>query len=148
MPPALSALIVAQARHETGNFTSNVFKKCANLFGYKAVYSAPKCTGSPEGDYYEDYKGDYLASVDEVVNWIKRRQREGRFPDDLSQVNTPAIYARLLKENGYYGAPEAEYRAALARHLGADLGPPTGGTGTLLLFGLAIAAALMLRRGK
>jgi uncharacterized FlgJ-related protein len=136
MPPALAALIVAQARHESANFTSNVFRKCGNLFGYKAVYSAPKCILSPESDYYKKYNA-IADSVKEVTDWIKRRQREGRFPADLRAVDTPEVYARLLKQSGYYGAPESEYSNALARWLQPY--PEKKGSGFIFL-GLAALA--------
>jgi len=143
MPAALSALIVAQARHETADFTSNVFRRCNNAFGYKAVAGAEKCTLSPENDFYKYYPS-LSDSVREVVGWIRRRQQEGRFPADLATVRTPAQYAELLKNSGYYGAPVTEYRAGLTRFLLPSA--KSSFPGLLVLAGLAWL--LWVRRGK
>lgn len=115
IPDPLASFIVAQARHETGVFTSRVYKYCNNAFGYKAVGDAPKCRQSPEGDFYRSY-ASLKESAQEVAAWIRRRQREGRFPDDLREITTSAQYANLLKKSGYYGASESSYALALSRH--------------------------------
>jgi uncharacterized FlgJ-related protein len=136
-PVALSNLIVAQAMHESANFTSNVFKACNNAFGYKFVGQsrATACSISPEGDAYAKYTS-LADSAEEIIDWIKRRQKEGIFPANLAVITTAAEYARLLKKAGYYGAPEALYANALDRHL-KSLNvyevPATGGFKTALL---------------
>lgn len=122
--PAFANLVVAQARHETGDFTSNVSKNCLNLFGYKYVgqSGAVACSGSPEGDNYAKYSA-VAGSVDELINWIRRRQKEGTFPPgDLSQVNTPEKYAQALKAAGYYGDSVSNYTSGLKRFL-TNYGP-------------------------
>lgn len=115
IPEPLSLLIVAQAKHETNNFQSNVFRTCLNAFGYKAVFGAPSCTGSPEGNNYEKYSS-VVDSAHEISAWLFRRVRDGSFPP-LNTISTPEHYSRLLKNSGYYGAPVSEYTAGLIRWL-------------------------------
>lgn len=111
MPPVLSTLIVAQARHETGNYTSNAFNSCKNCFGYKYVgqpLAVGPCITSSEGDKYAKY-ASIENSVKELCDWIKRRQAGGVFPQDLRSITTPDQYAQLLKNAAYYGASVSEY---------------------------------------
>lgn len=101
----LANLIVAQARHETGDFTSNLFKKYNNAFGYAyysgSNYQTGKGTNADNGQPIAAY-GSIEASVNELVDWLYRRMREGKV-QDLSTIHTPAQYAQALKSAGYYG---------------------------------------------
>ena len=117
MPMQLSKLISAQSAFETNNFTSNAFVKSNNGFGYKFVKGAKlqrpiECIHSTESDYYASYL-TYENSIIEVCNWIKRRQKETKFPQNLITIQTPEQYAHLLKSCGYYGAKETDYKAGL-----------------------------------
>jgi uncharacterized FlgJ-related protein len=116
MPARLADLIAAQSQHETGNYTSGVFQLNNNCFGYKYVGQkiATKGGASPEGDSYARYKS-IEDSVTEITGWIKRRQAEGKFPEDLALIQTPEQYATLLKRSGYFGAPMNEYIKGLTR---------------------------------
>lgn len=120
MPERLSELIAAQAAHETGWFSSNAFKQNCNLFGYKYVKGAKWQLGagriSTEGDPYAKYNTIY-DSVNELTDWIKRRQKQGKFPKDLDEIQTPDQYAKLLKSCGYYGADVSEYISGLTHGL-------------------------------
>jgi uncharacterized FlgJ-related protein len=141
LPTSLSSFIVAQARLETANFTSNVFRKCNNAFGYKAVGTAPKCTGSTEGDYYRQY-ATVEDSAKEIVGWIRRRQNEGKFPNDLTSIVTPEQYATLLKQSGFYGSPERDYASGLRRYW-QQYKNLTGGSGLAIV---ALVALLWIIR--
>lgn len=118
MPDILSKLIVAQAKHETGNFTSPVYRNNNNLFGYKFRGQKLAIQGSqaPKGEWQKkeipEYYAKYLKledSVKELAEWIKRRQKEKIFPVNLSDIKTPQQYALLLKKSGYYGDTLANY---------------------------------------
>jgi hypothetical protein len=88
LPVSLSNLVVSQSKHETANYTSNIFLHCNNCFGYKWVsqsYSTGPCLSSPEGDYYAAYNS-IIDSAKEIAAWIYRRQDEGIFPDDFLQL--------------------------------------------------------------
>ncbi len=137
MPPALALLIVAQARHETGGYTSSVFKLCNNAFGYKWVNQSTaegSCSMSPEGDSYARYLS-VEDSTHEITLWIKRRQNEGRFPDNLSSITTYTQYANLLKSVGYYGDSISNYAAGLSywlKRISISPGAKAAGGGLLL----------------
>lgn len=142
MPLQLAALIVAQARHETGNYTSAAFTNCNNCFGYKYVGQdiATQCIKSSEADFYAGYD-TINDSVTELTDWISRRQDEGKFPADLSTITTPDNYAALLKNAGYYGDSLTNYTNALIKWLqqiGANLPTPTGSGIILILLALGL----------
>lgn len=120
MPVKLAELITAQSKHETKNYTSRVFKLNNNLFGYTWAGQKIARQGTPkpksEGGFYAAYDV-YEDSVKEIADWIKRRQKGKRFPQDLTLIKTPELYAGLLKNAGYYGAPLSVYLAGLKRYL-------------------------------
>lgn len=139
-PVPFSNLVVSQARHETADFTSNVFRTCKNAFGYKyagQVLSDGSCLSAPEGGQYARY-GSIQDSAAEIVGWIRRRQKDGSFPADLSGITTPLQYAQALKNAGYYGDPVSVYAAGLSR-FAVNYGAANGAGG-----GLLIAAAVFL----
>lgn len=118
LPPALASLLVAQAKHETGDFSSNLFTKFNNAFGYTYTPASIYQTGAgtladnnaPIGAYrnIED-------STKEIVDWIYRRVKDGKFPADLSSITTPDQYAALLKNANYFTDSLANYAAGLRR---------------------------------
>jgi len=119
MPTNMQYLLVAQAKFETANFTSNVFKTNNNLYGYKRVAGAKYQIGlgliSPEGNNYADY-ATLEDSVKEVCAWIRRRQNEGKFPADLTTLNADS-YAALLKPTWKFGITAESYANGLKRYL-------------------------------
>jgi hypothetical protein len=144
MPPVLATLIVAQARHETGGYTSNVFKTCNNCFGYKWVgqsSAAGPCTSSPEGNEYAKYN-TIEQSTHELTQWIRRRQTEGKFPADLHTINTPDQYGDLLKTAGYFGDSLTAYVNGLIywlQKIGSTITSPASVTAILILIALGMA---------
>lgn len=147
LPPALAYLLVAQSKHETGNYSSNFFKKYNNAFGYSYVPGGRYQSGS--GSVADN--GQPIAayptlenSVYEMIDWIYRRRSEGKFPQDLSQVTTPEQYAQLLKDSGYYGDSLANYLAGLKRFFLNNQVVVAGGGALLVL----VAIALLFRFKK
>ncbi|MBN8789431.1 MAG: glucosaminidase domain-containing protein [Terrimonas sp.] len=129
VPGSVALLIVAQAKHESSNFTSKVFLQNNNAFGYKYVgqSGAVQGTAAPasEGGYYAKYDSVEDSAL-EVVNWWKRRIRQGVI-SDWSDINTTETYAAALKKAGYYGDSLSNYTAALKKWFtGLDLGQETG----------------------
>lgn len=124
LPAPLAALVVAQSKHETGNYTSNAFRTANNAFGYSYVPGGVwqkgagliADNGKPVAKYasVED-------SAREIVDWIYRRVREGIFPVNLDGITTPEQYGALLKQAGYYGDSLANYVGGLKRWF-SDLG--------------------------
>jgi hypothetical protein len=117
VPSALAQLIVAQARHETNNFTSNLFRKYNNAFGYSyyagSNYQIGPGSVADNGQQIAAY-ADPAQSTREMVDWLYRRYRQGRFPE-LETVTGPEQYAAALKDAGYYGDTLANYSAGLRR---------------------------------
>lgn len=142
MPPTLANLIVAQAKHETGNFTSNVFKTCNNAFGYKHVgqkLSLGPCGNPPANEgaaRYAKYQS-VSDSTKEICQWIKRRQSTGVFPANLASITSPAQYAQLLKAGGYYGDTVTNYTNALIKFFKDNIAPAAGiSAGVILALGV------------
>jgi hypothetical protein len=111
----LAALLIAQAKFESGNFTNTAFKFHKNAYGYKyypgsSWQTAEQGNKSSEGDPYANYTSLYN-STKEVIYWLKRREKEGKLK--ISELLTPELYAAALKKSGYYGANEQQYAAGL-----------------------------------
>lgn len=117
LPVALSWLLVAQAKHETGNFTSNFFKRYNNAFGYSYYPASPYQIGAgtvaDNGLKIAAYS-NLQDSVKELIDWLYRRLREGKLPN-LQAITTPEQYAAALKGAGYYGDTLQNYTAGLKR---------------------------------
>lgn len=112
LPPLIAQFMAAQAEVESAQYTSDVYNRCSNAFGYKWVgqdTAIGPCTGSPEGDNYADYM-DLNQSAEEVAKWILRRW------DQFENVTTPEQYADVLKANGYFGGSLSAYEAGVSRY--------------------------------
>lgn len=138
MPQFVATCIALQCAHESAGFTSNVFKTCNNLNGYKwkgQSTAAGPCLRSPEGDYYAKYN-TIEESVHELTAWIKRRQKEGKFPADLNTITTLDQYAALMQKSGWYGDTLENYTSGLyywSDRLANLLKSPIAGGGLILL---------------
>lgn len=102
---ALFPYIVAQAKVETGNFTSNVFLKNKNYFGMKLPKVRPTLAQpglmSPEGNNYAAY-GSESDSVVDLLMWFDYT----KFPIAVESVEE---YSKELKNRAYYGVAESSY---------------------------------------
>lgn len=121
LPLQLSKLMACQSCFETANWTNKNFLKNNNGFGYKYVKGAKhqlKTSGihSTETDNYAAY-ATFPDSIKEVCDWIKRRQTECKFPNDLTVIQFPEQYAFLLKSCGYYGGKQTDYAHGIASNL-------------------------------
>jgi len=127
VPDTLAALMVAQAKHESGNFSSNLFQKYNNAFGYSYPASGPSKWMIGAGSIADNgrpiaaYK-NIQDSTREIVDWIYRRVKEGKFPANLDTIRTPEEYALLLKNAGYYGDTFANYFRGLTSFFKAPAG--------------------------
>lgn len=116
-PDTLARILIAQAQHESANFTSNLFLRYNNAFGYSFVPGArwqlpTPGTKADNGQPIAAY-ASLENSAHEIVDWIKRRQVQGLFPADLNSITDPYKYAELLKKAGYYGDTLSNYAAGL-----------------------------------
>lgn len=106
MPVQLARWMVGQSRYETGQYTNKHFVLHLACFSY--MYSKGSKWQVPGGGTLADNGapvGKYKTiadSVHEITDWIKRRQKEGRFPADLNQIKSPMEYAALLQKCGFY----------------------------------------------
>ena len=144
-PDLLSRLLVAQAQHETGNFTSNFFKRYNNAFGYSYVRGgkwqlATPGTVADNGQPIAAYKNVENSTM-EVVEWIKRRVQEGKFPA-LDKIDSPQVYAELLRNAGYYTDTLDNYRRGLVSFFNAGVNFATSTEGKILVTTFIIAGVL------
>jgi flagellum-specific peptidoglycan hydrolase FlgJ len=126
--PTSAKLVVAQARHETGDYKSNVLNKNNNLFGMKFVGQAlatrgtpaPKsewgCGGKCNSDFYSKY-ANVSDSVQDLINRNLKFTRNGVTFEQLKNATDTTTYANLLKKRGYYGATATIYDSGLKRAL-------------------------------
>jgi LPXTG-motif cell wall-anchored protein len=116
--PTAAKLIVAQARFESADYTSNVFKRNNNTSGVKFIgqKNAVQGTLSPEGNYYAKYNTIQDSLNDKIVRLYNIRMR-GVTPEQLKNARSADEFANLLKQRGYYGSSEAGYAAGLKSKL-------------------------------
>lgn len=116
-----SKLIVAQARLESADYTSNVFKNNFNMFGMKYIGQPLAVAGtkapSNEGSLvYAKYKSP-ADSTKDLVGRLYKITRAGVSFDDLKNVKTPAEFATKLKQRGYFGVTASHYEKLLSSKL-------------------------------
>lgn len=126
--PTGAKLIAAQARFESADYTSNVFKKNNNTSGIKFIGQpnavrgtlAPAnertCNGGCNSDYYAKFNTVQDSINDKIVRLYNIKMR-GVTPEQLKNVTDSTEFANLLKQRGYYGASAAEYAAGLKSKL-------------------------------
>lgn len=122
--PTASKLIVAQARGESSDYTSNVFQKNFNLFGMKFVNqplakrgtlapaSERRCGGNCDSDYYAAYPSP-KESVQDLVGRLYKITRNGIGFNELKNVQDSTEFAQKLKQRGYFGVSADHYKRLL-----------------------------------
>ena len=125
--------IVAQARYESADYTSNVFRNNNNMYGMKYVAQqlATRGTLAPlserslsciiknickNSDYYAKYTNP-SDSAQDVINRLYQKTMRGVRPAQLKTATSPKIFADLLKKRGYYGATVEHYARGLRAKL-------------------------------
>lgn len=115
-------LIVAQAQHESADFTSHVFNTDNNLFGMKVpsvrskkyIAGPSKIIRASEGATpYAHYDSVSNSVKDLILSWHAYNKT------DWTKIHTAEQYAAYLKSKGYYGDSEENYYTALVRKLKA-----------------------------
>lgn len=96
-----SEWIEAQAKHETNNYTSDVFKRANNLFGMKNANKREQLGFKVEGDPYRHYN-----NVGDSIRDFLMLLRYNRFPTNFK---TPTEFVSKLKSQGYFGDTFANY---------------------------------------
>jgi hypothetical protein len=117
--PTAAKFIVGQARFESANYTSAVFKANNNTHGMKFIGQplatrgslAPKSERSAtcrsggtcvNSDHYAKF-ASVKDSANDVIVRLYSKTMGGVTPDQLKNVKTPEEFARLLKKRKYYG---------------------------------------------
>lgn len=126
--PTVAKLIVAQARFESADYTSNVFKLNNNTSGMKFIGQplatrgslAPAnertCGGNCNGDYYAKFKSVADSASDKISRLYNITMR-GVTPQQLRDAKDADEFAALLKQRGYYGSDVASYARGLRAKL-------------------------------
>jgi uncharacterized FlgJ-related protein len=126
--PTTAKLIAAQARFESADYTSNVFKLNNNTSGIKfigqpnavrgslAPVNERTCNGGCNGDYYAKFNTIQDSINDKIVRLYNINMR-GVSPEQLKNSTDSTGFANLLKQRGYYGSSASEYAAGLKSKL-------------------------------
>jgi len=107
-------LIIAQAKHESGNFRSKLFKKHNNLFGM--MHPRVRPTLSKGSLARAEGRAGYASfetienSVQDYILWMK-------FNDLPTTFSSPKDYASTLKSKRYFTDDLSRYTKALEKHL-------------------------------
>jgi flagellum-specific peptidoglycan hydrolase FlgJ len=107
--PKMYKLLKSQWLHETGKGTSRVFIEDKNLFGMKMPKKRPTVALGPDKNGYAIYRS-YADSVRDLFLWFEYNGI------NLDQISGPAVYAKILKDKGYYEDSVVNYSAGLARY--------------------------------
>lgn len=131
--PDAAKFVVAQARFESADYTSNVFKANNNTSGMKYVGQplATRGTIAPKSEQSTScrnggkcYNGDFYAkfnsiqdSVEDKIGRLYNITKGGVSPQQLKNAKTPEEFAKLLKKRGYYTDKEEIYARGLKNKL-------------------------------
>lgn len=117
--PISAKLVVAQARFESADYNSNVFKNNFNTSGMKFIGQplASRGTLAPfdersgeckrtgvckNSDYYAKFNSVEDSATDKIVR-LYSKTISGVTPEQLKNVKDAKEFAELLKKRGYYG---------------------------------------------
>jgi uncharacterized FlgJ-related protein len=116
--PIAAKLIVAQARFESADYTSNVFKQNNNTSGIKFIGqpNAVQGTLSPEGNYYAKFNTIQDALNDKITRLYNITMR-GVTPQQLKDSTDAIDFANKLKQRGYFGSTASDYANGLKAKL-------------------------------
>lgn len=107
---ALLPYIIAQAKLETANFSSSVYRANKNYFGIKWINrptqkNAVRGLLSPEGNFYASFKTD----LDSLIDLLRIFEIKA-MPLKVKDGNE---YATALKDRGYFTAGLESYQKNL-----------------------------------
>ena len=111
-------LVAAQARFESADYTSNVFKNNNNTSGIKYIGqpNATQGTLSPEGNYYAKFNTIQDGINDKIVR-LYNITMKGITPEQLKNSSDATDFANKLKQRGYYGSSASSYANGLRMKL-------------------------------
>lgn len=91
-------ILLSQAAHETGNFTSDIFFNNRNAFGLKDTGHGFNIGTRKGHALYESY----IDNIKDFAQYYKERKY-------LQNYNTIDLYVKAIKEQKYFEADEAQY---------------------------------------
>ena len=112
---SLLPFLQAQAKHESGNFTSNLFRKANNMFGMGRPASRPT---TDLGTKNIKAEGVVMANFQCPTQSVKDQLlylKYFRFPNTVRDARD---FAQRLKDRGYYADSVDNYTAGIERFLG------------------------------
>jgi len=108
----LSLIIAAHSFIESGNYTSNIFRSCNNLFGMGRVYSRQnkQCSYKDFGTRDDEprYMGCYETLADSITDWFMWFAMWGKSVGDLNNMNLRQILT-FMKSKKYFVIGLNEY---------------------------------------
>jgi len=108
----LSIIIAAHSYIETGNYTSNIFRSCNNLFGMGRVYSRQnkQCGYKDFGARVDEprFMGCYETLTDSITDWFQWFATWGKSVGDLNNMNLRQILT-FMKSKKYFVIGLNEY---------------------------------------
>lgn len=107
----MSDLVYAQARHETGDFTSRLYREQNNPWGMGCVAKRPT-TQSACQNGYGSYK-DLADAADDFVLYLN-------YFNYLPDYSTTHAYVQALAMHGYFTDSPVTYEKGLIAYLPAD----------------------------
>jgi len=109
LEPSMIRLLQAQAIHETGNFTSRLFKENNNVFGMKIPSIRKTLNVAPGTETFSQF-----VSIDDSIKDMLFYLDHFSIPLDLAD---PFLYAQILKDKNYYEDPVELYFQGLSNGL-------------------------------
>ena len=100
--------IEAQARHESANYTSQVYKRANNPFGMKNAEKRKQLGKKLDGDVYRHYR-NIGEAIQDYILYLK----EFKVP---SNIGTAKSYFALLQQQGY--AQDPLYEQKVLKYVG------------------------------
>lgn len=104
----LAKMIVAQAKHETGNFKSAVFKRDNNLFGMNHPVKRETVSRGKDSVGYAVYDS-WQDSVEDLVLWFNAKEMPKEGFEDVRG------YVAYIKSKGYFTDSFTNYYAGVQR---------------------------------
>jgi hypothetical protein len=92
--------VIAQSKHETGNYSSDVFKSLKNMFGMRNAKVRPQL-GEFNLSGYRKYQSRFDSAMD-FLHWLHYNE----FPE---KINSATYYVKKLKDLKYFEDSEENY---------------------------------------
>lgn len=114
IPLPMKRLILAQAKHESGNFTNNLTRKYNNVMAVTGCDCRKTLAIARNGRAEGKGIFNVYSSIDSAMVDFMLHMQYMNVPDTFTRADT---YAKFLKKQRYYGDTELNYRRALQRWL-------------------------------